>query len=481
MSELLTPDICVIGGGSGGLSVAAAAAAFGASVVLVEKGRMGGECLNTGCVPSKALLAAARHARAVAEARAFGIATRAVEVDFAKVREHVAGVVAAIAPNDSKERFTALGVQVIEGAARFRDGATVVAGEGTEIRAGHFVIATGSRPSLPPVPGLEAVPFLTNETVFELSARPEHLLVLGAGPVGLELAQAFRRLGSEVSVLDTAEPLAGEDPECAAVVLDQLVREGVALKLGASIVRVEPVGEGRGARIRVVAREEGGEQSILVSHLLAAAGRRPNVEDLGLEHAGIRYDGGGILVDHMLRTANKRVYAIGDAAGGPQLTHAANYHAGIVVRNALFRLNARVDADAIPRVTFTDPELAHVGLTEAEARRRGMRFQVLRWPYHENDRAQAERATAGHIKVVVGRHGRILGCTIVGMAAGELIAAWTLAVGERLNVGAFGGMIVPYPTLTEIGKRAAMAYFTPVAANVWVRRIMALLRGKRRR
>ncbi len=472
MPELLRPDICVIGAGSGGLSVAAAAAAFGVPVVLVEKARMGGDCLNTGCVPSKSLIAAGKRAHAIAAARPFGVTAPGAEVAFGDVHRHVHDVIAAVAPNDSKERFGGLGVRVIEGTARFKDARTVAVGDEIEIKARRFVIATGSSPSVPPIPGLAETPHLTNETVFNLTARPEHLVVIGAGPIGLELAQAFRRLGAEVTVLEAAQPLAREDPECAGIVLDALAREGVVVRAGAAVVRVEAAD----ARVKVVVRAGAGEQVLDGSHLLVATGRRVNTAGLGLEDAGIEYDGGGIRVDQGLRTANKRVYAIGDAAGGAQFTHAANYHAGLVIRNALFRLRVKVDDDLIPRVTFTDPELAHVGLTEAEARRRGVALRVLRWPYHENDRAQAERETVGHIKVVTDRRGRILGATIVGAAAGELITTWTLAISQGLNIRAFTGIVVPYPTLAEVGKRAAITYFTPSLTSPWVRRIIALLR-----
>jgi len=472
MPELLRPDICVIGAGSGGLSVAAAAAAFGVPVVLVEKARMGGDCLNTGCVPSKSLIAAGKRAHAIAAARPFGVTAPGAEVAFGDVHRHVHDVIAAVAPNDSKERFGGLGVRVIEGTARFKDARTVAVGDEIEIKARRFVIATGSSPSVPPIPGLAETPHLTNETVFNLTARPEHLVVIGAGPIGLELAQAFRRLGAEVTVLEAAQPLAREDPECAGIVLDALAREGVVVRAGAAVVRVEAAD----ARVKVVVRAGAGEQVLDGSHLLVATGRRVNTAGLGLEDAGIKYDGGGIRVDQGLRTANKRVYAIGDAAGGAQFTHAANYHAGLVIRNALFRLRVKVDDDLIPRVTFTDPELAHVGLTEAEARRRGVALRVLRWPYHENDRAQAERETVGHIKVVTDRRGRILGATIVGAAAGELITTWTLAISQGLNIRAFTGIVVPYPTLAEVGKRAAITYFTPSLTSPWVRRIIALLR-----
>ena len=471
MAERLQPDICVIGAGSGGLSVAAAAAAFGVSVVLIEKDKMGGECLNTGCVPSKALIAAGKRAHALADARAFGVSAGPADVDFAKVHRHVHDVIAAIAPNDSKERFNGLGVRVIAGAARFKDRNTVVVGEGIEIAARRFVIATGSSPALPPIAGLETVPYLTNETVFDLTARPEHLIVIGAGAIGLELAQAFRRLGAAVTVLEAGEPLAREDGECAAIVLDALAREGVIVRSNVAVARVE----GTGSKIKVVVAGDG-EEAIEGSHLLIATGRRANTDGLALEQAGIACAPNGIVVDKGLKTANPRVYVIGDVTGRGQFTHLANYHAGLVIRNALFRLPVKVNADLVPRVTFTDPELAHVGLTEGEARARGLTIRLLRWPYHENDRAQTERETVGHIKVVTDGRGKILGATIVGAGAGELITTWTLAISRGLPVRALAGIIVPYPTLAEIGKRAAVTYFTPSLTNIWVRRIIALLR-----
>ena len=469
MAEHLTPDICVIGAGSGGLSVAAAAAAFGVPVVLIEKGKMGGECLNTGCVPSKSLIAAGKRARAITNAAAFGVSTQAADIDFAKVHRHVHGVIAAIAPNDSKERFNGLGVRVIEGAARFKDRNTVVV-NATEIVARRFVVATGSSPALPPIAGLDHVPYLTNETVFDLTARPEYLIVIGAGAIGLELAQAFRRLGSAVTVLEAAEPLAREDKECAAIVLDALAREGVAIRSHVAIARVEAAG----AKIKAVLGD--GETAIEGSHLLIATGRKANTEGLALEADRIACDRNGIKVNKGLKTSNRRVYAIGDVAGRGQFTHLANYHAGLVIRNALFRLPVKVNADLVPRVTYTDPELAHVGLTESEARKRRIAIRVLRWPYHENDRAQTECETVGHIKVLTDRRGKILGATIVGAAAGELITAWTLAISRGLNIRALAGMIVPYPTLAEIGKRAAVTYFLPSVTSVWVRRIIVFLR-----
>jgi pyruvate/2-oxoglutarate dehydrogenase complex dihydrolipoamide dehydrogenase (E3) component len=472
MADTLTPDICVIGAGSGGLSVAAAAAAFGVPVVLIEKHKMGGDCLNTGCVPSKALLAAAKRAELIRSAEPFGIGAPEPQVNFQKVHDHVHGVIGAIAPVDSVERFTGLGVRVIRGQARFKDRRTVTVGDDYDIRARRFVIATGSTPAVPSIPGLDTTVYLTNETIFDLTDLPKHLLVIGGGPIGLELAQAFRRLGSDVTVLEAAQPLAKDDPECAAIVLDRLDREGVVIRGGVRIANVRRVG----GKVQVVLKGSNGDETIEGTHLLVATGRKPTVDGLNLDAAGIKYERSGIVVNKGLKTSNRRVYAVGDVAGQQQFTHAANYHAGLVIRNALFRLPIKINANAIPWVTYTDPELAQTGLTETQARIRGYKIRILRWPYHDNDRAQAERETRGHIKVVADKSGKILGATIVGAQAGELITTWTLAINQKLNIRAFTGIVVPYPTLSEIGKRAAIDFFTPSLTSPWVRRIIAWLR-----
>lgn len=472
MAEVLTPDLCVIGAGSGGLSVAAAAAAFGVPVVLIEKGAMGGDCLNTGCVPSKALLAAAKHASEMRAATAFGVTAQNVSVDFRQVHAHVHRVIAAIAPVDSVERFTGLGVRVIKAEAKFKDARTVVAGD-VEIRARRFVIAAGSKAAVPPIPGLDGVPYLTNENIFDLTELPRHLLVIGGGPIGLELAQAFRRLGSEVTVFEAAQPLAKDDPECAAVVLDSLARDGVTIRAGVKVARLAQQGSG----VAVTISAGGAEETVEGSHLLVATGRKANTEGLGLDAAGIRMDRGVVVTDARLRTTNARVFAVGDIAGRLQFTHAANYHAGIVIRNALFRWPAKVRDDVVPWVTYTEPELAQTGMTEARARERGIKVRIARWPYHDNDRAQAERHIHGHIKVVTDRRGRILGATIVGAQAGELITAWTLAVSQRLNIRSFAGIVVPYPTLAEVGKRAAIDYFATSLTSPMLRRIIRWLRA----
>ena len=459
-------DLAVIGAGSGGLSVAAAAAQFGQRVVLFEKGEMGGDCLNYGCVPSKALLAAAKQAQAMRSGASFGIAPVEPTVDFAAVQAHVQRAIAAIAPHDSQERFETLGVTVIRSAARFRDARHVEA-EGQLFTARRFVVATGSRPALPPVPGLSEIPFLTNETLFANQTLPHHLLVLGAGPIGLEMAQAHRRLGSAVTVIEARQPLAQDDPELSAVVLERLAAEGVEILSGRAVA-----GAGRGPD--GVWLEVDGGVKLTGSHLLVAAGRHPNVEDLGLDAAGIAVTPRGITVDARLRTTNRRVYAVGDVAGG-RFTHEAGYQAGIVIRNVLFGLPARARA-AMPHVTYTDPELAQAGLTEAEARAiHGDRVRIVTSPFAANDRAQAEGRTDGLVKIVTGPRGRILGAGIVGPGAGELIQPWILALDRGLRIGAMAGPVLPYPTRGEAGRRAAVNYFQDLASNRLVRAVIWLV------
>ena len=453
----INADICVIGAGSGGLSVAAGASQMGADVVLLERSKMGGDCLNYGCVPSKALLAAGNKAEAFRTSAAFGIGTMVPEVDFAKVNQHVHSVIAAIEPNDSVERFEGLGVRVIQEVGTFVGPREVKAGEHT-INAKYFVIATGSSAGLPSIPGLSATPYLTNETIFCLKKCPEHLVVIGGGPVGCELAQAHRRLGARVTVLEMFKILANDDKEAANVVRLQLRREGVKLHEGAEIQGVE----GSEGEISVTLNVDGQTRKIDGSHLLVAVGRTPNVTGLGLETAGIQYSEKGIQIDARLRTSNKRVFAIGDVSGAFQFTHVAGYHAGIVIRNALFKLPSKVDYCAVSWVNFTDPELAHVGLTEVQAKEAlGGDIRILRWPFAENDRAQAERRTDGFIKVIADRKGRIHGVCVVGANAGELIFPWALAVQKRMKVGAVASVIAPYPTMGEVSKRAAGTFFTP--------------------
>ncbi|HEX5796210.1 MAG TPA: mercuric reductase [Geminicoccaceae bacterium] len=470
MAGPITTDLCVIGGGSGGLAVAAGAVQMGAAVVLVEKGKMGGDCLNYGCVPSKSLIAAGKAAQAVRTAGRFGVNGHEPAIDFLAVHDHVKGVIAAIAPHDSEERFARLGVTVLRAPARFV-GPREIEVAGQRVRARRFVVATGSSPAVPPVPGLAEAPYLTNETIFDLTERPEHLIVLGGGPIGCELAQAHRRLGAKVTVLELFAILPKDDPAAVEVVRGQLRKEGIELREHVEVTGVERDGNG----VAVTITEAGTRQRIAGSHLLVAAGRRPNVEGLGLEAAGVEYGPKGIAVDARLRTSNKRIYAIGDVAGGLQFTHMAAYHAGIVIRNALFKLPAKADTRAVPWVTYTEPELAHVGLTEAMAKDKGVAVEVLTWPFSDNDRAQAERATEGFVKVLLDRRGRVRGATIVGERAGELIHPWVLAIAEGLAVGSMAQFIAPYPTRGEASKRAAGSHYTPKLFSPRTRTVVRLL------
>jgi pyruvate/2-oxoglutarate dehydrogenase complex dihydrolipoamide dehydrogenase (E3) component len=463
-------DLCVIGAGSGGLSVAAAAAQLGVAVVLVEKHKMGGDCLNYGCVPSKALIAAARRAQLMRSAAPFGIAPVSPKVDPAAVHDHIHGVIAAIAPNDSVERFTGLGVKVIQAAGHFITRDTLLAGD-QRIKARRFVIATGSSPAIPPIPGLDGVPYFTNETIFDNREKLDHLIVIGGGPIGLELAQAFLRLGSRVTVIEAANALGKDDPEMSEVVLKRVRAEGLEIRENATVERMSG-----GTRLIDVHLVGDGRNSVIQgTHLLVAAGRKPNVSGLNLEAAAIKYDERGIKVNKGLKTSNRRVFAIGDVTGGPQFTHIANYHAGIVIRRALFRIPATVDDGLIPWVTFTDPQIAHVGLVEGMARQQYGRVRVYRWPYHENDRAQAERTTAGLIKVVTDGRGKIKGASIVGEQAGELIQMWSLAISQGLDIKAMTQWISPYPTLSEVNKRAAFGYYAAAAASPLVRKTVSWL------
>ncbi len=461
-------DICIIGAGSGGLSIAAGASQMGASVVLIEGHKMGGDCLNYGCVPSKALIAAAKQAYAMHGGERFGVPPVSPDVDFAAAKDHVARVIDTIAPVDSQERFEGLGVHVIRDWAKFISPREVQAGD-TVIRARRFVIATGSSPLVPPIPGLDRVPHFTNETIFDERVRPEHLLIIGGGPIGLEKAQAHHRLGSQVTVIEGLRALPKDDPEMAAVVLEALRAEGVVIEEDAL---AEEINQTDG---QITVRTKDG-RSFTGSDLLMAVGRQANTNGLGLEAAGIETTRAGVKVDAGLRTTNRRVYAVGDAAGGLQFTHVAGYHAGIVIKNALFGLCAKAETRHIPWATYTDPELAQIGPTEAEARAHyGTAVEVARFDIAENDRAITEGRARGLIKVMVVK-GRPVGVSIVGPQAGELISFWALAIANRLKMGAIAMSVLPYPTLSEVNKRAAGAYFAPrLFENTRLKRIVGLI------
>lgn len=452
-------NLVVIGGGTAGLVSAMGAAGLGGKVALIERHLLGGDCLNFGCVPSKSFIAAAHAA---------GAGGLDVSADaFSKAMRRVREIRADIAVNDSAERLRGAGVDVFFGQARFAGPDTVAVGE-QRLRFSRAVIATGARAALPPIPGLDSVRVLTNETVFSLTDRPARLAVIGGGPIGCELAQAFARLGSKVRLFDLAPRLLGkDDPDAAAVLATALMRSGVELTLGARLLRCEPAPDGSG--VLVFEREQGPERHAFDA-VLVAAGRRPNVEGLDLEAAGVAFDKRGVTVDTRLRTSNRRIYAAGDCCSKYQFTHAADAMARIVIQNALFFGRKKASDLVIPWATYTSPEVAHVGLDQDEIAARRGELTTLTVPFSDNDRATCEGDREGFARLHVDRKGRIAAATLVGAHAGELIGELTLAMTHGITMGQIASTIHPYPTRSEVIKRAAdqhnRARLTPFVARV---------------
>jgi pyruvate/2-oxoglutarate dehydrogenase complex dihydrolipoamide dehydrogenase (E3) component len=440
-------------------------------VALIEAGAMGGECLNTGCVPSKALLSIAARAQVVREAGRFGIAAQEPQVDFGAVMAHLRSVIATIAPHDAPERFEGWGVEVVRAHARFTAARTLLA-NGRTFRAPRIVLAVGSRPAVPSIPGLDTVSFLTNETLFSVDVLPRRLVVLGAGAIGIEMAQAFRRLGAEVAVVDRGPPLPRDEPEGAALVAARMRSEGVVFHR-AEIQRVSAAPGGISVVLHGAGTVEG-------SHLLVALGRSANLDGLELDRGGVAADREGIVVDDRLRTSARGVFAIGDCRKGPRLTHAAGYEGARIVAALGFGLPAPVDYRALPRVAYTSPELAQVGMTEAEARAKRGRIKVFREPFADNDRAVTEGKPDGFLKLVR-RNGRLVGVCLVGEHVGDLTMPWILSVsGAKPTLWTLSGMILPYPTRSEIAKAGAFSVYAPRLfsrpARIWAGALAALRR-----
>ena len=464
-------DLVVIGAGSGGLSAAAGAAMFGLKVVLYEKGEMGGDCLNYGCVPSKALISVAKAAQSARDAGKYGVTLGAPTTDWQAVKAYVSQVIETIAPVDSQERFEGLGVTVIREAARFADPDTIVSAT-SRTRARRIVVATGSTAFIPPIEGLSGVPYLTNETIFSMPDFPEHLVILGGGPIGMELAQAFTRLGAQTTVIEMGRALGKADPDHAAVALGALRAEGVTVLEGHKAVRVS----GESGRIKVHAEHEGTEKVIEGSHLLVAVGRRTMLDGLDLEAGKVEFDRKGVVVGDNLRSgSNSRVWALGDAAGREQFTHVAGWHASVFSRRAFFKQRTKADSLPIPAVTYTSPEVAQIGLMEAEAREQhGDSIATSSFPFHDNDRAIAEGKTLGEAKLVI-RKGKLVGASIVGEGAGDIIQILAVAMSNGLKVQDLTNFISPYPTRSEVVKRAASAHFTEALFGKTAKRLVGLL------
>ncbi len=440
-------DLVIIGAGSAGLSFAAGAVQMGAGVVLIEGGEMGGDCLNTGCVPSKALIEAARRAKGAASAKNLGVSCHDVTVDYASVMHHVRETIASIEPHDSQERFEGLGVRVIRGYAEFASKNSIRVGNET-VTARRIVVATGAIPIAPPINGLDAVAYFTNETFFENRNRPDHLIIIGGGPIGVEMAQAHAQLGIKTTLIESFEILPREIAKTREIVRTKLLQDGVTVFENCDVRSIKENGA-----IKSITLGDG--QMVKGSHILVATGRRANVQGLNLSAAGIETTDVGIKVDDSLRTTNRAVYAIGDVIGQEQFTHLAGYHASLVVRSALFGLPAKVRKNHIPRVTYCDPEVASVGDISD-----GTGIETYRVTYDGLDRAIAGARTDGFAQIWV-KNGRVRGATIVGAQAGELIHFWSLVIAQNLKLLKASSVITPYPTLSDINKKLIGAYFTP--------------------
>lgn len=477
-----TYDLIVLGGGSAGLTSAVMSAGLGARTLLIERHKLGGDCLNTGCIPSKALIRSANVAALLARASEFGLDAPAPAVDFPRVMERVAAVIRRIEPHDSPERLASLGVEVRFGDARFVSPREIIV-NGETLRSRKFVIATGSRPAIPPIEGLRS--YLTNETIFEIRTLPEHLLVLGAGPVGVEMAQAFRRLGSRVTLFDLAPRiLPREDPEVSSLIASVFEQERIRICVNANLLRDEVRESSSGKsehtltfeRNRAPTVSEGAmpQESVSGDVLLVAVGRRPNVEGLGLDKAGVAVEGKGIRVNARGRTTASNIYACGDVTGEYLFTHTAEYQAKIAVTNAILHVPLKLDYRAVPWVIFTDPEAAHVGLTEEEARQQHGKVKVHRITFEHEDRAiidgeMTDSETAGLVKVIATPKGKVLGAHIVGARAGEMILEYTLALQHGLRLPQISSTIHPYPTFALAGRHAADLYWREKASKTLVR------------
>lgn len=464
----LKADIAIIGAGAAGLVTAAGAASLGRKVVLFEAGEMGGDCLNYGCVPSKAILTAAHKAHGVREAARWGVEAELKRVDFARVRETISEAIAAIEPNDSQERFEGLGVTVVRERARFA-GPRTLESDTVSVTAKRIVIASGTRARMPDIEGLKDLPCLTNETIWSLETLPEHLIILGAGPIGTELGQAFVRLGSKVTVIEAGAPLARFEPEHAALALESLKEDGVNLLIGQAAVSASG---GPGAITLTLADGH----SVSGSHLLVAAGREPVLDGLNLEAAGVETDERGLIVDDRLRTSNKRVLAAGDIAGKGGLTHLAGWHGSVIIRNLYFGLPTAQSSQPIPQAVYTDPPLAGVGLTEAQARAgHGDAVKVSRWPFSENDRAIAEGDVRGGVKLVIGKGAKLLGAHAAGARADDLIQIAGAVMARGGTVRDLTSAVAPYPTRGEVFKRAASKYYEPTVFGPFARALARIL------
>jgi pyruvate/2-oxoglutarate dehydrogenase complex dihydrolipoamide dehydrogenase (E3) component len=453
-------DMGVIGGGAAGLTVASGSAQLGAKTVLVEKeDQLGGDCLHFGCVPSKTLIKSAHVYHLMKNAAYYGLpGVDPPPVDFGKVSDRIRGVIATIQKHDSEERFCGLGAKVIFGEAAFVDDHTIDV-DGRRYSAKNWVIATGSSPATPPIPGLAQTPYITNKEIFYLDRLPGSMVVMGAGPIGIEMAQAFNRLGTRVTVIDRAtQILTREDQVMADMVMDVMAAEGVQFELGATIASVNGAS---GTKEVAITDNKGRPRTLKADILLVAMGRKANVNGLGLDNIDVKFNGRGIEVDQRLRTSQKHIFAAGDVNGGYQFTHAAGYEGGIVVSNAIFRLPRKVDYTFLPWCTYTDPELASIGMNQQAAARAGIQTRIWEEAFKDNDRSLAEGEKTGRIRLIVDDKEKPVGVQILGPRAGELIGEWVAALNGKVKLSTIAGAVHPYPTIGEINKKVVGSLFSP--------------------
>ncbi len=466
-----THDVIVIGGGAAGLTAAGGCALFGLRVALIEGHKMGGECLNNGCVPSKALITAARRAAEAREATRFGVTLAAPQVDWAGVRGHIHDAIEGIEHHDSVETFEAMGCEVFAARAHLTGRQTVEVG-GQTLKAPRIVLATGSEPLVPPIPGIDGVPYLTNENLFELPEQPGHLIIIGGGVIGMEMAQAFRRLGSEVTVIEPARPMARDDADSVAVVMEVMREEGVRFVSGKA-ARVE------GSAGSVTVHVENA-QAVTGTHLLVAVGRKPRIAGFGAEDIGIAASRNGFVTDARRRTSVKGIYAIGDCRDGPRLTHVSGYEGSNVALEIVTGLPTKVDYRALPWCTYTDPEVAQIGLTEEEARQQhGDKVTIVREEFSENERSVTEGYTKGHMKMVL-KGKKVLGVSVVGKNAGELLLPFSQTITGKSSTFALGSAIISYPTRSEISKAAAFTAWEPTVFGSLPKKYAAFVAKLRR-
>ncbi|MEW4449753.1 FAD-dependent oxidoreductase [Qipengyuania sp. JC766] len=466
-----THDVIVIGGGAAGLTAAGGCALFGLKVALIEANAMGGECLNNGCVPSKALITAARRAQQGREGTRFGVGLAEPRIDYPAVHRHIHDAIAQIAPHDSEERFEEMGCEVLRARATLKDRQSVEVG-GEILRAPRIVLATGSEPMVPPIPGIGGVPYLTNENLFELTELPGELVVLGGGVVGMEMAQSFCRLGSKVTVIEPGRPMGRDDPESVDVVVDTMKAEGVVF-VKDTAVRVA------GSAGSVSVELEGGDR-VTGTHLLVATGRKARVDGFGAKEIGIETGSNGFVVDKRRRTSVSNIYAIGDCREGPRLTHVSGYEGSNVALEITTGLPTKVDFKALPWCTYTEPEVAQIGMTEAEAREAyGEKLKVVREGFDHNERAIAEGQTRGHLKVML-KGKKVVGASICGKNAGELILPFSQLITGKASSFAIGSAIVAYPTRSEITKATAFSAWEPTVFGKIPKRWVAFVAGLRR-